>query len=123
MSTMVFLGLVASIALLVAFALLNMGRLTPDHYTYQILNFVGAGFLAASAAKPMNAGVFWAELIWALLGLYGIITIWKKRRTQKRTQKLTQKHAQKIVPAPSVPTTPELRSTLHPVSPVSCVTA
>lgn len=111
MSTMVFLGLVASIALLVAFALLNMGRLTPDHYTYQILNFVGAGFLAASAAKPMNAGVFWAELIWALLGLYGIITIWKKRRTQKR--------AQKVVPAPSVPTTPELRSTLHPVSPVA----
>lgn len=111
MSTMVFLGLVASIALLVAFALLNMGRLTPDHYTYQILNFVGAGFLAASAAKPMNAGVFWAELIWALLGLYGIITIWKKRR------------AQKILPAPSVPTTPELRSTLHPVSPVSPVAA
>lgn len=107
MSTMVFLGLVASIALLVAFALLNMGRLTPDHYTYQILNFVGAGFLAASAAKPMNAGVFWAELIWALLGLYGIITIWKKRR------------AQKIVPAPSVPTTPELIAPLHPVSPVA----
>lgn len=83
MSAMVFLGLIASAALLVAFALLNMGKLTPDHYTYQILNFVGAGFLAASAANPMNAGVFWAELIWALLGLYGIITIWVKRRAPK----------------------------------------
>lgn len=80
---MVALGLIASVALLVAFALLNMGKLTPDHYTYQILNFAGAGLLAASAANPMNAGVFWAEVVWALLGLYGIITIWAKRRTQK----------------------------------------
>lgn len=104
MSTMVFLGLVASIALLAAFALLNMGKLTPDHYTYQILNFLGAGFLAASAARPMNAGVFWAELIWALLGLYGIITIWRKRRAQKVVLS---------VPAPSAPPLPSIP---HPVA-------
>ena len=104
MSTMVFLGLVASIALLAAFALLNMGKLTPDHYTYQILNFLGAGFLAASAARPMNAGVFWAELIWALLGLYGIITIWRKRRAQKA-----------VLPMPA-PSAPPLPSAPHPVA-------
>ncbi len=85
MSAMVLLGLAASAALLVAFALLNLGKLTTDHYTYQILNVVGAGLLAASAANPMNAGVFWAQLIWALLGLYGVIAIWLKRRTQKAT--------------------------------------
>lgn len=104
MSTMVFLGLVASIALLAAFALLNMGKLTPDHYTYQILNFLGAGFLAASAANPMNAGVFWAELIWALLGLYGIITIWRKRRAQKA-----------VLPVPA-PSAPAPSSIPHPVA-------
>lgn len=84
MSPMVVFGLIASVALLAAFALLNLGKLTPDHYSYQILNFVGAGFLAASAANPFNAGVFWTELIWSLLGLYGIIKIWMKRR--KRTE-------------------------------------
>ncbi len=105
MSTMVLLGLVASIALLAAFALLNMGRLTSEHYTYQILNFVGAGFLAASAAQPMNAGVFWTELVWALLGLHGIITIFRRRR------------AQKMIQAPSSPSTPELIAPLYPVSP------
>lgn len=83
MSAMVLLGLIASAALLVAFALLNIGKLTPGHYTYQILNLAGAGFLAASAANPMNAGVFWTEVVWALLGLYGIITIWMKRRSKK----------------------------------------
>ena len=45
MSPMVFFGLIASVALLAAFAMLNLGKLTPQHYTYQALNFVGAGFL------------------------------------------------------------------------------
>ncbi|WP_373279731.1 CBU_0592 family membrane protein [Mobilicoccus pelagius] len=77
---MVIFGLIASVALLVAFALLNLGKLTPDDYPYQVLNFVGAGFLAASALNPYNAGVFWTELIWSLLGLYGIVKIWSARR-------------------------------------------
>ncbi len=80
MSAMVVFGLIASVALLAAFAMLNLGKLTPDHYTYQVLNFVGAGFLTASAARPFNIGVFWTELIWSLLGLYGIIKIWLSRR-------------------------------------------
>lgn len=83
MSAMVVFGLIASVALLAAFALLNLGKLTPEHYTYQLLNFVGAGFLTASAADPFNIGVFWTELIWSLLGLYGIIKIWLSRRKAK----------------------------------------
>lgn len=82
---MVVFGLIASVALLAAFALLNLGKLTPDHYTYQLLNFVGAGFLAASAFSPFNAGVFWTEVIWSLLGLYGAIRIWVIRRKGQRT--------------------------------------
>lgn len=102
MSAMVLLGLIASAALLAAFALLNMGKLTPDHYTYQILNFVGAGFLAASAASPMNAGVFWAELVWSLLGLHGIIKIWMKRRAQKTSLTLVTALTPSTAPAPSL---------------------
>lgn len=82
---MVVFGLIASVALLAAFALLNLGKLTPDHYTYQLLNFVGAGFLAASAFNPFNAGVFWTEVIWSLLGLYGATRIWLTRRKRQRT--------------------------------------
>lgn len=86
MSAMVVFGLIASVALLAAFALLNLGKLTPDHYTYQVLNFVGAGFLTASAANPFNIGVFWTELIWSLLGLYGTIKIWLSRRKARFAQ-------------------------------------
>lgn len=83
MSAMVIFGLIASAALLFAFAMLNFGKWSPDDYAYQILNFIGAGFLAASAYSPFNAGVFWTELIWSLLGLYGISKIWLKRRKAK----------------------------------------
>lgn len=89
MSPMVVFGLLASVALLAAFALLNLGKLTPDHYTYQALNFVGAGFLAISAFNPYNAGVFWTEVIWSAIGLYGIIKIWLSRRRRAKAPKLT----------------------------------
>lgn len=89
MSAMVIFGLIASVALLFAFAMLNLGKWTPDDYPYQILNFVGAGFLTASAANPFNAGVFWTELIWSLLGLYGIIKIFLNRRKNHQSQSAT----------------------------------
>lgn len=83
MSAMVIFGLIASVALLFAFAMLNLGKWTAKSYPYQILNFVGAGFLAASAANPMNLGVFITELLWSLLGLYGIIKIFLQNRKPK----------------------------------------
>ncbi|WP_295627634.1 transporter [uncultured Corynebacterium sp.] len=86
MSAMVIFGLIASVALLFAFAMLNLGKWTTGHYPYQILNFVGAGFLAASAANPFNAGVFWTELIWSLIGLYGIVKIYLARRSHSGTE-------------------------------------
>lgn len=95
MSPMVFFGLIASVALLAAFAMLNLGKLTPQHYTYQALNFVGAGFLALSAFSPFNAGVFWTEVIWSLIGLYGIVKIWLSRRTKDRAEAPT--------PTPEIP--------------------
>lgn len=86
MSAMVIFGLIASVALLAGFALLNLGKLTTDDYTYQFLNFIGAGFLTISAANPFNAGVFWTELIWSLIGLYGVIKIFLKRRKNKNIE-------------------------------------
>ena len=63
--------------------MLNLGKWTVEDYPYQILNFIGAGFLAASAANPFNAGVFFTELIWSLFGLYGIIRIYLDRKKQR----------------------------------------
>lgn len=85
MSGMVVFGLIASMALLFAFAMLNTGRWTADHYPYQLLNLIGASFFVASAASPFNVGVFWTELIWALISLYGMASIWARRRSAEHT--------------------------------------
>ncbi|MFP7665074.1 MAG: CBU_0592 family membrane protein [Corynebacterium pyruviciproducens] len=51
------ISLVASAALLVAYGLLNTGKLTPDDYAYQWLNAIGAAALTYSVIKPFNVGV------------------------------------------------------------------
>lgn len=74
------IGLIAPIALLAAFGLLNLGKLTPQHYTYQWLNVIGAAALTYSVIDPFNVGVFITELVWTLIGVYGVIKIFLARR-------------------------------------------
>lgn len=74
------ISLIAPIALLLAFALLNLGKLTPDHYSYQWMNVIGAAALTYTTIKPLNVGVLVTEAIWTLIGLYGVYSIWRKRR-------------------------------------------
>lgn len=79
------IGLIAPIALLLGYALLNLGKLTANHYTYQILNVVGAAALTYTVIRPMSVGVFITELVWTLIGVFGIVKIYLKRRAEKQT--------------------------------------
>ncbi|MDO5727145.1 MAG: hypothetical protein Q4Q03_04415 [Bowdeniella nasicola] len=74
------ISLIAPVALLAAYALLNLGKLTPDHYTYQWMNVIGAAALTYTTIKPLNIGVLVTEAIWTLIGLYGVWKVWSKRR-------------------------------------------
>ncbi|AIG64315.1 transporter [Corynebacterium atypicum] len=90
LDAMTISGLIASVALLVGFALLTVGKLTIDHHTYQWLNTIGAGFLAYSAyaTNPINWGVFLTEAIWSLIGLYGVFRIWQKRKKDSTSSRV-----------------------------------
>ncbi|PFG28929.1 putative permease [Corynebacterium renale] len=88
------ISLAASVVLLLAFALLNLGKLTPEHYTYQWANAIGAAFLTYTCIKPFNVGVFITEALWTLIGLYGVYKIY---RTRKKRQ------AQGLDPMPQAP--------------------
>lgn len=74
------LGLIAPLALLLAYGLLNSGKLTSEHYTYQWLNVIGAAVLTYTVIDPFNVGVFITEAIWTLIGLYGVVKIYLNRR-------------------------------------------
>ena len=93
LDVMTVTGLIASVALLAGFALLTLGKLTAEHYTYQWLNAIGAGFLAYSAfvTEPINMGVFLTEVIWSLIGVYGIFKIWRKRRVRLHRHQALQR--------------------------------
>lgn len=79
------ISLIAPLFLLLAFALLNAGKLTADHYLYQWMNAIGAAALTYSAIKPLNVGVFITELLWTLIGLYGVVKIYRKRSKAQST--------------------------------------
>lgn len=77
------IGLIAPLALLLGFGLLNSGKLTADHYSYQWMNVIGAAALTYTAISPFNSGVFITELLWTLIGLFGVVKIFIKRQKNK----------------------------------------
>ncbi|QJC22492.1 CBU_0592 family membrane protein [Arcanobacterium buesumense] len=85
------IGLIAPIALLAAFGLLNAGKLTPDHYAYQWMNVIGAAALTYTVIDPFNPGVFVTEVLWTLIGVYGVVKIYRARR--KEANKPTSTHS------------------------------
>ncbi|PID85037.1 MAG: transporter [Chloroflexi bacterium] len=87
------IGLIAPFSLLLAFALLNLGKLTADHYTYQWMNVIGAAALTYSVISPLNLGVFITEALWTLIGVYGVVKIYLKRRKQANEPDPTPKTA------------------------------
>ncbi|MDO5700032.1 MAG: hypothetical protein Q4P36_00975 [Bowdeniella nasicola] len=74
------ISLIAPVTLLLAYALLNLGKLTAEHYTYQWMNVIGAAALTYTTINPLNIGVLITEAIWTLIGLYGVFRIFTKRR-------------------------------------------
>lgn len=74
------ISLIAPIALLAAYGLLTAGKLTADNYSYQWMNVIGAAALTYSVISPMNIGVFITEAIWTLIGVFGVVKIYLKRK-------------------------------------------
>ncbi|MDO5747103.1 MAG: hypothetical protein Q4P66_05535 [Actinomycetaceae bacterium] len=74
------IGLIAPIALLLAYALLTMGKLTAKHYSYQWMNVIGAAALTYTVVSPLNVGVFVTEALWTLIGIYGVYKIFVERK-------------------------------------------
>lgn len=74
------IGIVASIALLLGYALLSLGKLSAKDYSYQWLNVIGAAALTYTVIYPLNVGVLVTEALWTLIGLYGVWKIYQERK-------------------------------------------
>lgn len=69
------IGIVGVILLIIAYFLLNTGKLISNCLTYQYLNLVGASFILFSLFFSWNLSAFLIESVWIAISLLGIYRI------------------------------------------------
>lgn len=75
-----WVGLAGSAMILVAFFLLQTGRLHGNGIPYQLLNLFGASGVLVSLLGQFNVSVFLLEVAWVAISAYGIARTLRARR-------------------------------------------
>jgi VIT1/CCC1 family predicted Fe2+/Mn2+ transporter len=73
-------GVIGAIILMIAFLLLQLGRLSSNDISYSILNAVGAGLIVFSLFYNFNLSAFIVELFWIAISLLGLVRVLRNRR-------------------------------------------
>jgi hypothetical protein len=74
-----WIGLAGTLMVLLAFFLLQAGRLSGNGIAYQLLNLFGAAGVLVSLLGTFNPAVFLLELTWVLISAYGIMRTLRSR--------------------------------------------
>ncbi|MFK4086213.1 hypothetical protein ACI2LF_19035 [Kribbella sp. NPDC020789] len=72
-----------ALVILIAFAAAQAGRLRQRTLTYQLLNFLGSGVLAAIALQESSWGFLLLEGSWAVISLIGLVALLRRREPQQ----------------------------------------
>jgi hypothetical protein len=74
------LGLVGVSLVLLAYFLLQAGRVRADDLRYPVVNLVGACLILVSLTRTFNLASFVIEVVWIGISLFGIARILLRRR-------------------------------------------
>ena len=66
--------------ILIAYLMLQTGRIEAQSIRYSVVNAVGAGLIVASLSVDFNLSAFIVEAAWATISLYGIARALRERR-------------------------------------------
>ncbi len=66
------ISVAGALLILLPFAGSQLGRLSPQSLTYQLMNLVGAGSLTVVAAIEVQYGFFLLEGIWTIMSAIGL---------------------------------------------------
>jgi len=75
-------GLAGTLMILLAFALLQVGRLSGNGVAYQLLNLFGAAGVLLSLTGTFNVSVALLEGAWVLVSASGLVRTLRARRRE-----------------------------------------
>ena len=75
-------SILGALLILLAFAANQLGRVDTSNLSYQIANLVGSGVLTVVAVIEAQLGFILLEGTWALVSLWGIITVLRGARAR-----------------------------------------
>ena len=69
------ISVLGAIAILGAYVANQFRLIGPSNMSYSVMNFIGSAVLAAIAVIEVQWGFILLEAVWALVSLWGIITL------------------------------------------------
>jgi len=72
-------GILGVAQILTAYFLLQLGKVTTQQLSYQVLNAIGAAMVLYSLCFRFNLSAFTIETAWLLISVYGIAKVLKRQ--------------------------------------------
>ncbi|OED37972.1 hypothetical protein AB833_21570 [Chromatiales bacterium (ex Bugula neritina AB1)] len=85
------LGLVGVVFYMLAYSLLQLGKINGDGYLYTMLNLVAAVLVLVSLVHQFNLASVIIQLSWIVFSLIGFIRIWYSRRSSRKKKRRSRR--------------------------------
>ena len=74
-------GFAGSALIILAYLLLQTGKLSNEQPVYSIMNLVGAASVIFSLCFEFNLSAFILEAFWVVISLVGLARVWNRNKT------------------------------------------
>ena len=77
------IGVSGAAMIVIAYALLQLERLSSESLAYSVANALGAALILASLTVEFNLAAFTIEAFWLIISLFGVLKFAQRRRRQR----------------------------------------